>query len=91
MAAAEPHIPIACARRSIGNAFTTSASDAGTNSAAPNVWITRPTMRTLTDPAAPQMAEDSVKITMPVTNVRRRPMRSAKRPQTIRKAAKITL
>ena len=90
-AADAPHSPMACERRSGGKASTTSASDAGTRIAAPSAWTTRKAMSIPTPGAIAQSTEARVNSPTPTVNARRRPSRSASRPDTTRNAAKTML
>ena len=90
-AADAPQSPMACERRSPGKASTTSASEAGTSIAAPRAWTMRAATSRSSEGAAPQSADATVNSATPVTKARRRPSRSVRRPQTMRKAAKTML
>ena len=72
-----------------GNVWRTRASDAGTMAAAKTAWATRKRMRNPTPGATPHSIEAIVKPTTAVRKVRRRPMRSARRPAGIRVAANV--
>ena len=55
-------------------------SVAGFISAAPRPWTTRAPISTVAPLARPQPSDDAVKITSPITKMRRRPSRSASFP-----------
>ena len=90
-AAVAPHSPMAWARRSLVNASTTMAREAGTSIAAPSAWSTRPAISSSRFPATAHHSEASVNSTMPPEYARRRPMRSVSRPHTTRNAANTML
>jgi hypothetical protein len=90
-AAVAPHRPMACARRSVGNASTTIASEAGTSNAAPSAWSTRPATRSSRLGAAAHQRDARVKSAMPPAYARLRPIRSVSRPHTTRNAANTML
>src|SRR5262245_48644217 len=71
-----------------GNVCNTSASDDGTSAAAATACRIRAPTRKATVGATPQSIDARVKPTAAVRNVRRRPTRSASRPNGIRSAAK---
>ncbi len=72
-------------------ASSTSASDAGTTIAAPIACRMRAATRVPTDGAAAHSTDASVKMTMPHSNSRLRPSRSAIRPAATMKAANTML
>ena len=59
--------------------------------AAPSAWNILAPTRKLTDGAAAHTAEAAVNSRTPEVNARRRPTRSASRPETTRNAAKTML
>jgi len=75
-----PHTPTAVARIVGGNSARTSASEAGSISEAPIAWTARAAISTPSVGAAPQMAEAAQKTSRPAKKIRRRPTRSATRP-----------
>src|SRR3954451_19711194 len=91
MAADEPYTVSARARRPAGNAFTTSASDAGTTIAPPSAWSARAPIRKPALGAIAQRALAVVNSTTPTWNMRLRPSRSASRPEPTRNAANTML
>src|SRR5919107_4130110 len=91
MAAEDPYTVSARARRPAGNAFTTSAREAGTTIAPPSAWSARAPMRKPADGATAQRALAVVNRTTPAWNMRLRPSRSASRPDPTRNAANTML
>ncbi len=90
-AALAPHSPTAWARREAGKASITRAREAGISMAAPRACTTRASTRNGTDPAAAHSREAATKRPSPVVYSRRRPMRSARRPQATIAAASTML
>ena len=82
---------MAWARRSLLNASTTIAIEAGTSNAAPRACSTRPATRSSRLPAIAHHTDASVNRAIPPAYARRRPIRSVSRPQTTRKAANTML
>ena len=66
-------------------------SDAGAITAPPRPWTARATMSTVRLSANPPARLESANSTRPATNTRRRPRRSAARPPSSRKPAKVTV
>jgi hypothetical protein len=83
------HTPIARARsRWSGIASTTIASATGLSIEAPTPCAARAATRTGTEGAAEHTSEASPKTTSPSWKMRRRPRRSPKAPEVIKKLAK---
>ena len=80
--AIEPQMPIAVARRCVGNSGRINASDDGITPAVPMPWTTRPTINTSNESAMPAMAEPSTNRPRHTVKTRRRPLRSARCPAT---------
>src|SRR5580765_187658 len=86
-AAMAPQTATATGTRAGGKTERTTAREAGTSAAAPRAWITRKATSRLALGAKAQSTEASVKATRPIRNTRRRPNRSAIRPDGTRAAA----
>ena len=67
----------------------TMASPCGIITAPKNPWATRAAIRKPALGANPQSSEATVKPTMPIRNIRRRPTRSPARAEVIRPTAKV--
>ena len=65
------------------------ATIADTAPAPPSPWMKRATMSTPWESASPHAAEASVKPVTPKRKIRRRPMRSPRRPARSRKLPKV--
>ena len=80
-----------CERRSGGKACSTRASEEGTSSAAPSACRTRKATRVSTEGATAHSSDAAVNSSSPRMNIRRRPRRSAIRPEATRNAANTML
>ena len=83
-------IPIAIPRWRGGNVAEMIASVAGFISAAPTPWTMRPPISDWPASASPQKRDEIVKITIPITKMRRRPNMSASFPPVSISAAKLS-
>ena len=82
-----PHSPSAVPRSGPWKATARSASAVANMSAPPTPWSARARLSMSGEPASPQSRDAAVKIAIPVTNTRRRPIRSATDPPVSRNAA----
>jgi hypothetical protein len=77
-----PQTPIATPRFARGNWGSTMAREAGVNSAPPTACTTRAAINAPALGASPHSADPTRNPTTPVMNMRRRPRRSASRPDS---------
>ena len=83
-------MPIAVPRSRGGKVAAMIDSVAGFISAAPAPWTIRAPISTLLAVARPQASDEAVKMTIPVTKIRRRPYASASLPPISISAAKVS-
>ena len=86
-----PQVPMAMARRDVGNADRMSVIAAGISNAAPAACTTRAAISIIGSGAAAASAEPRPNRPTPVRNTRRRPRMSARRPPGINNAASTML